>query len=105
MTVEWQTKLEMQGKEWQQKLNTLEQKMKKQDETIQMLGESIKNQVTEVIGKALQGDAGIATKAEMLKGQYKTKQELEKIKDQINGVMESDTTMIETIGKTFDAMT
>ena len=57
MTAEWQAKNERQEKEWKQKLNELEQKMRKQDEIIKKLEETITTQIAEVIGKALRGDA------------------------------------------------
>ena len=60
---------------------------------------SAENVVIEV-----QENDNTASGAPVTDDQYETKQELEKIKDQINGVMESVTTMTETIGKKFDAM-
>ena len=112
MTAEWQTKNERQEKEWKQKLNELEQKMRKQDKMIKNLEEIITTQIAEVIGKVSQGNAGVATKVEVLQGQYETTQELMKIKGQvagmesaINGVIESVRKMNCTIEKRLDEMT
>ena len=57
------------------------------------------------IGNALQGEAGMAAKAEVPKRQYETTQELSKMQVTISGVMESVTTMTKTIEKKCDEMT
>lgn len=112
MTAKWKVTNEAQEKQWKQKLDALELKMRQQDETIKKLEDKITAQIAQVIGDMLKSDSGVVTKAQVLKGQYDTTQELVTIKTQVAGmetamtdIMKSIKSMNETMEKKLDNMT